>query len=650
MQKNRYLRGATALIGAVALTVPVASLSSASAGTERHVLTTTLPSWADASHAVGTPAATRRLTIAVHLPLRDAAGAAQLARAVADPASAQYRHYLGTAQFNARFAPTAETVTKVSGYLSSAGLKVQAVPANHRFVQASGSVADVQKAFGSTLRLYRVDGRTVVGPATALSVPDSLASSVLTVTGLGDALATTNRETVQPSAGTADANVPPPSQCSHYWAENSQMVPKAYGKKQFPTYICGYTPTQYQNAYGVANTIASGQDGHGTKVAIVDAYASPTIKSDANTLFQHVGTPSFKPGQFEQKTFRPFNRQAACGTEPGWWGEETLDVEAVHATAPGASQLYVGAQNCGAGLDFALNWIAANYDHPKSAAYGVSMITNSYGIHGEEQAANRIEAEMAIFTQTAIEGIGVYFSSGDSGDEATLGNTTTPQPDLPAAYPLVTAVGGTSLAVQDDGSYKFETGWGTDLDRVNIDDQGNEDGYLEPLPGSFLFGAGGGTSHIFRQPWYQRHVVPDSLARSFDGTRNRVVPDVSMDADPYTGMLVGQTSDGTYVEYPIGGTSLSCPLFVGLQATVQGTGSHIGFANPVLYKMAETSFTDITTPRTPIGVTNTTGSYLVTLGMDSSLTTSEGYDNVTGRGTPNGVTFIKNERSVVKGH
>lgn len=648
MQRKTYLRSVTALMGAVALTVPTGYLASATTPTGRHVLTNTLPSWAGPAHAVGTPATSKRLTLAVHLQMRDAAGAAQLVRAVSDPASAQYKHYLSSAQFNARFAPTSATVAKVESYLRSEGMTVKSVPVNHRYVEASGSVSAVQQAFATTLRLYRVDGRTVVGPTVALSVPESLSSSVLTVTGLGDALASTDRQSVVPSQTGPQGTVPPPSTCSNYWGEHTQSVPKAYGKKEFPTYICGYTPTQYQNAYGVAGTIAAGQDGRGTKVAIVDAYASPTIKADANQLFSNVGTPQFTKGQFQQKTFEPFNRQAACGTEPGWWGEETLDVEAVHATAPGANQLYVGARNCGAGLDFALNWIASHFDNPHSLAYGVSMITNSYGIHGESQAANRIQAEMAIFTQAAIEGIGVYFSSGDSGDESTLGYTDTPQPDLPAAYPVVTAVGGTSLAVTSRNTYKFETGWGTALDRVNIDENGNEHGYLEKLPGSFLFGAGGGTSHVFQQPWYQRHVVPDPLARSYDGTRRRVVPDVAMDADPYTGMLVGQTVDGAYSQYAIGGTSLSCPLFVGLQATVQGKGSNIGFANPVLYKMMASSFTDVTTPRIPIGVTNPTGSYLVTLGMDSSLSTTEGYDNVTGRGTPNGTTFIKDERSVVK--
>ena len=82
------------------------------------------------------------------------------------------------------------------------------------------------------------------------------------------------------------------------------------------------------------------------RVAIVDAYASPTIVTDATTYAQR-NDPSnpFKASQFAQKAFRPFRLQQDCGIQ-GWYGEQTLDVEAVHAMAPGASILYVGARSC----------------------------------------------------------------------------------------------------------------------------------------------------------------------------------------------------------------------------------------------------------------------------------------------------------------
>ena len=51
-----------------------------------------------------------------------------------------------------------------------------------------------------------------------------------------------------------------------------------------------------------------------------------------------------------------------------------------------------------------------------------------------------------MFLQAAVEGIGFYFSTGDDGDN-TVDGPPHPEPDYPASDPLVTAVGGTTLAV-----------------------------------------------------------------------------------------------------------------------------------------------------------------------------------------------------------
>ncbi len=56
----------------------------------------------------------------------------------------------------------------------------------------------------------------------------------------------------------------------------------------------------------------------------------------------------------------------------GWYGEETLDVEAVHATAPAANILYVGASSCqDADLNAAVNTVVDNEL--------AQIVTNSYG-------------------------------------------------------------------------------------------------------------------------------------------------------------------------------------------------------------------------------------------------------------------------------
>jgi hypothetical protein len=70
----------------------------------------------------------------------------------------------------------------------------------------------------------------------------------------------------------------------------------------------------------------------------------------------------------------------------------------------------------------------------------------------------------------------------------------------------------------------------------------------------------------------------------------RVEPDISLEADPATGMLVGETQtfpNGVYYDqYRIGGTSVSSPLFAGLVADAnQAAGNPLGFLNPALYAL-----------------------------------------------------------------
>src|SRR6202034_1586152 len=127
--------------------------------------------------------------------------------------------------------------------------------------------------------------------------------------------------------------------------------PPAYGKKQ-PYAVCGYVPQQYQSAYGESALLRAGVSGKGVTVAITDAYAAPTILADAQKHNQVHNQPQFAPGQFSQipPAADGYGDEALCDPQ-GWYGEETLDVEAVHAMAPGAKILYVGGSNCAGGLN-----------------------------------------------------------------------------------------------------------------------------------------------------------------------------------------------------------------------------------------------------------------------------------------------------------
>jgi subtilase family serine protease len=561
---------------------------------------------------------------------------------VADPHSRNYQHYLTPAQFNARFGPTAASVGKVRDFLSGEGLTVGATADGNRWVEASGTIGAFDRAFGTTVRTYLWKGRTLRAPSTVVTVPVALAGTITSLAGLdtSGALihpfhATIARADVAGKRGrlTHTATQPKPTGCSSYWAQHTQKLPQAYGRTTFPTYLCGYDARQLRGAYGVDGMVRHGRDGHGVTVGIVDAYASPTMVADANTYAKAQGEPVFAKGQYAQTVFRPFTMQSDC-EEPGWNSEQSLDVEAVHNVAPGAKIRYFGASDCDTGIDHALDYIVQHR--------AADLVSNSYGFAGEDVPDARRAVLESIFVQGAAEGIGFYFSSGDLGDEVTAGDTTSAQPSYPASSAMVTAVGGSSLAVTKADGYLLETGWGSAYDVVDY--TGATAAYAQPLPGAFLSGSGGGTSTLYREPAYQKATVPTNLSRMYGNAAARVVPDVAAVADPYTGMLIGETIGGDFVYGGFGGTSLSCPVIAAVQAIAStGRAKRIGFANPLLYSLPAGAFHDIKARRTPLAVTTPTASALVTLDRDSTLFTANGYDNVTGRGTPVGPSFVAAE-------
>jgi subtilase family serine protease len=601
---------------------------------ERVALPGSAAPYARISARVRDAAATERVDFQVFLGLRDRGGAAALLARVSNPRSPSFRHYLSPAAFRARFSRPDSDVRSVAAWLREQGFRVGTVPANHLYVPASGTVAQAERAFGVSFAYYRSGGQTLRSPSGAPSIPASMAGLVEGVLGLADSRVHPNIDAAPPPP--VFRNAPP---CSSFWAETmATEVPEAFGATQ-PYAPCGYTPSQLQGAYGTAEAIAGGNDGTGVTVAIIDAYLSPTLQEDLDTFSSLHG--------LSQTTLQIFSvpiHRGSVGNQQGWYGEQTLDVEAVHSMAPGASILYWGAASSG-GADIRAAMIDI-VDNDRA-----QLISNSYGNYGEQLPPKQIVADNDVFIQAGLEGIGVYFSSGDRGDEVVgLGYRSV---DWSASSPYVTAVGGTSLAVGEADDYLFETGWGTTSSTLG------RNGWAPAPPGDFLYGGGGGTSFLFPEPDYQQGVVPDSLS-GFWGTGfdNRVVPDISTVGDPNTGMLIGETQsfpNGSirYSEYRVGGTSLSCPLMAGIMALAdQRAGVRHGFVNPELYELAgTTALRDIVDPATTLavvranyvnGVNPRAGIYytLRALSQTGTLDTIPGYDDVTGLGSPNGEAFL----------
>jgi subtilase family serine protease len=382
--------------------------------------------------------------------------------------------------------------------------------------------------------------------------------------------------------------------------------------------------------------VKGGDTGKGVTVAIIDAYKNPHLVSDTNTWAKTVGVPTLKSGQLTTAgSASTFNQQNECGGADGWYEEAALDVEAVHGMAPGANIDFLGSKNCDAGIDKSINYVVQHHS--------ADMVSNSYGDEGEAGLGSELTLEHSLFLQAAVEGIGFYFSTGDDGDETDDPANPAPIADYPATDPMVTAVGGTSLGVNKNGSKLFESAWGTAIDDITYK-KGKPAKYAEPVPGDFWGGGGGGVSSLFTQPYYQKSTVPTSLSEMNGKTPMRTTPDVSIDGDPYVGFYIFDTISTGPEAFAIGGTSLSCPLMTGLQALAsQGRPVAIGFANPLMYNLSSLEFNDVKNPKTPRAVTNEGGTYVASFGFDSSLTAVKGYDDATGLGSPNGILFLVGE-------
>jgi subtilase family serine protease len=608
-----------------------------------------LPSWALGRKPAATEPPGSTVRFALMLRTRNQAALKLLDTEVSSPTSANYRHFLTTAQYDARFAPTAATATQVTSWLRAAGLTVDGVTPGRTLVYAHGSAATVGQVFATSFGQFRVNGSLLRSPLAQPRIPAALSSVVAGVDGLAQ---TEMTSTADPSPAFINARP-----CSTYYGRKTATKEPKYDGKHEHDAVCGYTPAQVRSAYGLGKTSlkVGGKTltGKGVTVAIVDAFASPTIEADTNTYSKRHGLPQLATGQLTQTgdpvaSSTPEVNPSGLGVvDPqGWAGEETLDVEAVHTFAPDANIEYVAAAYP---EDVTLFTALAQ----AIEAGGAQIVSNSYGSEGEDPDPADLALFNTLMSEAAAKGVTVDFSAGDSGDEvATLGDR---EADFPATSTGVTAVGGTTLEVNKAGKATRQTYWGTEKTPML-------NGKWDYADKSFSGAGGGGVSTSYAEPAWQKAIVPTSEATYGGVSAGRVEPDLSMIADPTTGFLMGQTetfSDGAtkYGEYRIGGTSVSCPMFSGVLALAdQLAGKGLGLITPTLYKDAGTTagreklftdpssvktkngqsllanvrpdFTDTTNPASPVIYS------LRTLGNLGTLHALKGFDDSTGLGAP----------------
>ena len=319
-----------------------------------------------------------------------------------------------------------------------------------------------------------------------------------------------------------------------------------------------FVPADLRKAYNFLPLYSRGVNGNGTRIAIVDAFGDPTLSTDLSSFNSLTGLPTanvniFYPDGVPKKM------------NSGWAVETSLDVEWAHAMAPSATIDLVVALDSTLGSVFdGIAYVANSLPSETVLSMSFGLAESSYPTTG----SFTIIATHQLFVTMTSHGTTPFASSGDSGA------TSCCNPQYPSSDPLVVAVGGTSLTLNNDASYGSETTWS---------------------------GSGAGSSTVFSKPSWQQGL----------GDSMRDAVDVSYDADPNTGVLVVQGGR----EFQVGGTSAGSPQWAALvDLASQANSKSYGSINANLYKIG--SYHDITS------------------GSNGFFTASVGWDYPTGFGTP----------------
>ena len=586
--------------------------------------------------AVGAVPASQSMNVQLWLKGNDTAATAY-ADAVSNPKSRTYHQFLSPSAYTAKFGASTASATAVRNWLSQQGFTNITLDPQRTYLRATAPAATVQSAFGVQMKTYKIAGQKapVMSNDRAITLPASVAGDVLGVSGLDNAQPQT--ELAKPTLPTKAEAAAEADNCSNYYGQNTQSgVPAYRGVTTFPTHICGYNGTQLRAAYGMNNT----NTGKGVTVAYIEVGTPYKMFQTLTKWAASSGLPAPKSANYSELSIGAGN---ACGN--AFDIEEQLDIESSYAMAPDQHQLLVGGDSCDTEASGAQSLFDAdnavldgNGNHPLASA-----TSNSWELGSEGEPAALTNIMHSILLRAAGEGVSMYYSSGDG-----------PGILVPSSDPYATAVGGTSLGLDQTNKRLFETGWSNDV----IGTDGTNFGVAAA--------AGGGQSLLWNQPSYQKGVVPGSMSTPAAGNRGgavRAVPDVSALADLTTGIGEAVTEQDpttgadVYQVFPEGGTSLAAPLVAGIVAAAQqGQSSSFGFLNPALYSLAGSSALNDPLPITASSPAADQGVYcadLACIGAPSSLwtfddqdptatnqVTAKGYDTMTGVGTPNGTAFI----------
>ncbi|MGB8012290.1 MAG: S53 family peptidase [Terriglobales bacterium] len=640
------------------------------------------PGYVATAENLGAEDSSKIIEVSIWLQLHNRSQFDALTESLYDRTSPNYHRWLTSKDIAARFAPTAEEAKTVQQFFVAHNLKVVKTGPNNFYVRARGTVADVQKAFHVQLNNYQVGEKTIRANAADPYVEEPAGALVRAISGL-DTGAFEHTLVARPSISKASAS--PATDADFYSSqcftgtETDTFSTNGDGELPIGTYTgnklnmesatspgCAYTPPLIQAAYNLTGLYSEGYDGTGQTIAILDWCGSYSIQDDANAFSKKFGLPKLTSSNFAITYTSPSQCIAYDQVEIN------LDVEWAHAVAPGANINLV--------IPPSADFQDVNEAEFDVVNYGLgNVLSGSYASTELYTATTELDTENLLSEMGAAVGISTNFASGDYGDYQLETIRTTVS--APADSPWATAVGGVALALNSDNSIAWQSGWGNN--QTVLSDEGR---VIDPPEGYFVGGSGGGASECvtkvtrFRPPVCTGGFPKPSFQKALKG-KYRQLPDVSWLADPYTGAAIlitipGQLPEQVWQVY--GGTSLATPMFSALwaianQEALAGGGKELGQAAPYLYSLPAGTVYDIVPVTSANDVTGSiqdskgtrkysaaklvnghAGTFvsalwdyyaladtalIVSFGTDSSLKVTEGWDNVTGMGSPNAQAF-----------
>jgi len=363
---------------------------------------------------LGTVDPAKTMTVTVALQMRNAQALKDLVQSQATPGSPNFNKYITPAEFNVSYAPSQAAVQAVTTYLAGAGLTNITVERNRLFVSATGTAAQIQAAFNTSLSRFKQKGKEVFVNIAPAQVPQSLNGIVLSVLGL-------NNVQMAPRVTECDVSIK--------------------GCLRFT-----YDPQTYWRAYDATKVTRGAK----TSIAIMaEGDVSPVIP-DLRTFESATGLPQVPVSVVQV---------GMPSTDTAGVVEWDLDTQYTTGMAGTVKHLYIYATTSLTDQDTALefnHWATDNLAQVGNASFGICEFFPFLD--------GTMVADDQVFLEAAAQGQTMFSSTGDTGSFCPVGTPNgvpvgAPFVGYPATSPYVMGVGGTTLITNTNGGYNNEVAW-----------------------------------------------------------------------------------------------------------------------------------------------------------------------------------------------